>query len=79
MTEPVVRRRPGRPRKNPLPEPDVEATSTEVVETPKKEAPSDPRDPRIGLECHPDATQVGFEDGSHYAAEDGFLVKRVYA
>lgn len=77
MTAPPVRRRPGRPRKHPLPE--TPAPSTE--ETGPKEGaeppPSDPKDPRIGEECHPDATQVGFDDGSVYEAKGGFLVKRV--
>lgn len=80
MTAPV-RRRPGRPRKNPLPEDAIETTSTEEVvipEIPKKDRPTDPHDPRVGLDCHPDATHLGFEDGSVYEAKDGYLVRRAY-
>lgn len=80
MTEPI-KRRPGRPRKHPLPVPETPATSTEEAETPAPEAPkpapSDSKDPRIGLECHPTASHVGFDDGSLYEAQDGYVVKRV--
>lgn len=88
MTEPI-KRRPGRPRKHPLPEapaPEVSETpepSTEVpaapVEPKKDVKPpaEDPSDPHIGYECHPTASHVGFEDGSLYEAKDGFVVKRV--
>lgn len=84
MTAPEVRRRPGRPRKYPLPEPPApstevsEATSTEEAEpTRGTPPPSDPKDPRIGLESHPTASHMGFDDGSLYEVKDGFVVKRV--
>jgi hypothetical protein len=84
MTAPV-RRRPGRPRKNPI-EPIPETTEVAAPPTGEPEVavergdppPSDPRDPRVGLECHTDATHVGFDDGSVYEANGGYLVKRAY-
>lgn len=82
MTAPV-RRGPGRPRKNPIePTSEVEASPTGEAEateegTQSPPPPSDPSDPRIGVECHPLATQVGFDDGSVYEAEGGFLIKRL--
>lgn len=75
MTAPV-RRGPGRPRKNPLPDPPPVSTETDA-DGRAGPPPSDSSDPRIGTECHPLATQVGFEDGSIYEAEDGYLTKRV--
>lgn len=73
MTAPV-RRRPGRPRKHPLPEtPPTGDVQTESVNPP----PPDPEDPRIGLESHPTASHMGFDDGSLYEVKDGFVVKRV--
>lgn len=78
MTTPV-KRRPGRPRKNPLPDAEAPATSTEIVVAPAEiKPPSDPADPRIGLRFHPDATHVGFDDGSVYEAKDGYLIRRAY-
>ena len=85
MTVPV-RRRPGRPRKHPLPEETVpEAPETPEAPTGESEAVvergtpplADSRDPRVGLECHPTASHVGFDDGSLYLAEGGYVVKRV--
>jgi hypothetical protein len=74
MTAPV-RRRPGRPRKNPLPEDVVSTPSTEEVG--RGDPPESTEDPRIGQECHPGATQVGFDDGSVYRADGGYLVERL--
>lgn len=84
MTAPV-RRRPGRPRKNPLPEetpaepkaPEGPLNEVGVVNTGAVPPLTDPEDRRIGLECHPTASHVGFDDGSLYEAKDGFVVKRV--
>lgn len=65
MPEVPVRRGPGRPRRAESESPSVEAR------------PSDPADGRIGTDVHPDATAVGFDDGSQYRVEDGVLVERV--
>lgn len=57
-----VRRGPGRPRQVQL-------------ET-KVKSPSDPDDPRIGQECDPSWSSVGY-DGATYRCEDGVIVERV--
>jgi hypothetical protein len=40
-------------------------------------APVDEFDPRIGMDVHPDATHVGFDDGSQYRAEGGLIVEKL--
>jgi hypothetical protein len=77
--EQPVKRRPGRPRKNPAPPakspatPDTVAAEVEPVEVAKAAA----EDERIGAEVHPLATAVGFDDGSTYRCEDGKIVERL--
>lgn len=87
MDEPPVKRRPGRPRKNPLP---AEAPAADAIDTPAepapqpaaatkaKPAPSDPSDERIGQEADdPRCTSVVFPDGTQYRVEDGVIVERM--
>lgn len=79
-----VKRRPGRPRKNPLPPaetvevtPDSVAVETvAVAETPADE-PAAPADERIGTEVHPLASHIGYDDGRQYRCEGGLIVERL--
>lgn len=83
--EQPVKRRPGRPRKNPLPAevPAADAIDTPAEPAPKptakaKPAPSDPDDERIGQEADdPRYTSVVFPDGAQYRIEDGVIVERM--
>lgn len=78
--EQPVKRRPGRPRKNPLPppvetppSPDTVAAEVEPATAPKAE----PEDERIGLEVHPLASHVGYDDGRNYRCKDGVIVELI--
>lgn len=62
MPEP---RGPGRPRKFPA------ATPVKVDDKAK------PDDERIGREVHPDASGIGFDDGSQYRVENGVIVEKL--
>lgn len=86
-----VKRRPGRPRKHPLPAPPVtpDTVAAEVVVPsgeldPPPSAPSTrvdpllvPADERIGAEVDPRAEAVGFDDGRTYRCKDGVIVERL--
>lgn len=76
-----VKRGPGRPRKHPLPEPVPEIVQEDAPEEPVSEAPTEKPtksdDPRIGMEVHPTASHVGFDDGTQYLAAGGVITKRV--
>lgn len=81
MTEaqPVKRPR-GRPRKNPLPveetvevAPDSAVEETETVDA----TPADPADERIGIEVHPLASHIGYDDGRQYRCDGGVIVERL--
>lgn len=61
-----LKRKPGRPRKVPLP--------TEESET----VPSDPDDPRIGQSCDTAWSGIGYDDGTSYRCENGVIVERVH-
>lgn len=80
--EQPVKRRPGRPRKNPLPA-EVPATPDTVAAEvapakPAKPAPKDPSGERIGQEVDDDRySSVVFPDGSQYRIENGVIVERV--
>lgn len=79
MTQPV-KRGPGRPRKQPAPVDPAGVTPDSVdVETAASEDPAgEPNgDPRIGAECDPAWSSVGYSDGSTYRCEDGKIVERV--
>lgn len=65
MSQPV-RRGPGRPRKQ----------AAEPVEA-AADVPVDNSDPRIGQECDPGWSSVGYGDGSTYRCENGKIVERV--
>lgn len=82
MSQPLpVKRGPGRPRKYPLPEQVPAAVREPELVTDKKPSAhtdtSEPGDPRIGLEVHPNSTAVGFDDGSQYRAVNGFIVEKL--
>lgn len=81
MTEaqPVKRPR-GRPRKNPLPveetvevAPDSAMEETETADAP----PALAADERIGLEVHPLASHIGYDDGRQYLCKDGVIVELI--
>ena len=87
---PPVKRRPGRPRKHPLPAPVVtpDTVAAEVVPTgeldPPPEAPvtrvdplTVPADERIGVEVDPRAEAIGFDDGRTYRCDGGVIVERL--
>lgn len=82
-SEQPVKRRPGRPRKNPLPvevTPDVVAAETvaaEAVANEKLAEKSEPEDERIGIEVHPLASHIGYDDGRQYRCEGGLIVERL--
>jgi len=78
-SEQPVKRRPGRPRKNPLPaEESVEAPAGAVEETDTADAtPAAQADERIGLEVHPLASHIGYDDGRQYLCKDGVIVKLI--
>lgn len=83
-SEQPVKRRPGRPRKNPLPvgvTPDVVAAETVDAEAVANEKPtakkSEPADERIGLEVHPLASHIGYDDGRQYLCKDGVIVELI--
>lgn len=80
MSQPV-KRGPGRPRKQPIPEyVPVTVVSEAVAEvTPEvvPDVPVDESDPRIGQSCDAAWSGVGFDDGCSYRCEDGVVVERV--
>lgn len=80
MTEaqPVKRPR-GRPRKNPLPAELAEVTPDSIAEetAPAVAAPAAPADERIGLEVHPLASHIGYDDGRQYLCKDGVIVELI--
>lgn len=79
--EQPVKRRPGRPRKNPLPTtapvtPDTLAAEVVADKLPKP-TPRDPGDERIGQEVDDDRyTSIVFPDGAQYRIEAGVIVER---
>lgn len=81
-----VKRRPGRPRKNPLPAeaaaqvtPDSVAVETEAVAAVEEPVakPVEPADERIGIEVHPLASHIGYDDGRTYRCAGGAIVERL--
>lgn len=78
MSQPV-KRGPGRPRKQPAPDPVQEAPSEAAAEAeaPEADVPVDPSDPRIGQKCHPSWSGIGYDDGTSYRCENGKIVERV--
>jgi hypothetical protein len=80
MSQPV-KRGPGRPRKQPAPGPAPEVTPDTVAADVVAEEPDKPAkkndDPRIGMDCDPSWSSVGYDDGSTYRCEGGKLVERV--
>lgn len=81
MSQPV-KRGPGRPRKQqPVAEPARETTpDTVAAETSQDEVSAEKvnDDPRIGSECDPAWSSVGYDDGRTYRCENGKIVERVY-
>jgi hypothetical protein len=84
---PPVKRRPGRPRKHPLPlaevTPDVVAaaiaTAAAAIDSPvvAPEKSAEPADDRIGDEVDPRAEAIGFDDGRTYRCDGGVIVERL--
>ena len=77
-----MKRRPGRPRKSPLPATDPvtpDSLAAEVVAGKvAKPTPKDPDDERIGQEADdPRYTSIVFPDGAQYRIEAGVIVERV--
>jgi hypothetical protein len=72
-----AKRGPGRPRKVQV-EAQVEIQQPEeVLEAKKPDVPSDPDDPRIGQECDPSWSSVGFSGEGTYRCENGVIVEKV--
>jgi hypothetical protein len=76
--EQPVKRRPGRPRKNPVAAPETPATPDTVAAevAPAKDEKPAPTDKWIGHEVHPLATSFG-ADGHTYRCAGGKIVERV--
>ena len=73
-----VKRGPGRPRKTAV-APKVESTPpADEWKTSEPEPVAVPADPRIGQECDPSWSAVGYGDGTSYLCRDGKIVERVY-
>ena len=76
-----AKRRPGRPRKHPLPAatvtPDIVAAEVAAVAEPARPAPAAPADDRIGDEVDPRAEAIGFDDGRTYRCDGGKIVERL--
>lgn len=70
---PPVKRGPGRPRKQPPPEPDSAAAESVT----KQPAPEND-DPRIGQPCDSAWSGIGYDDGTSYRCENGVIVERVH-
>lgn len=85
-----VKRRPGRPRKHPLPDFPVtpDTVAAEVAPSgeldPPPPTPSTrvdpltvPADERVGVEVDPRAEAIGFDDGRTYRCKNGKIVERL--
>lgn len=77
LAPPPVKRRPGRPRRHPLPLAEVTPDVVAAELAPVAPQPAKPADDRIGDEVDPRAEAIGFDDGRTYRCADGVIVERL--